>query len=182
MDSASLLRESRTLQGLTQTELAHRSGVSLPTVQNLEAGRANPTLATLQAVLNALGLELSLEPRSADWDELALCGAPLMVGGVSDAEDGGNKTVRESRHGPTPDLLPEFRGLHDEFRAEIEKVLRAGVAAGVIRKDIDCKAQAAILLATQRGIAFQWLLDPDNFPLDAAYDELKRNLRRTLAP
>jgi AcrR family transcriptional regulator len=83
--------------------------------------------------------------------------------------------------GPTPDLLPEFRGLHREFRAEIEKTLRTGIAAGLIRKDIDVGAQAAILLASQRGIAFQWLLDPEGFPLDAAYEELKRNLRRTLA-
>lgn len=84
--------------------------------------------------------------------------------------------------GPTPDLLPEFRGLHREFRAEIEKTLRAGIAAGLIRSDVDPKAQAAILLAAQRGIAFQWLLDPEGFPLAAAYEELKRNLRRTLAP
>jgi AcrR family transcriptional regulator len=118
----------------------------------------------------------------------------IGIEGLCDQLDNHRRAVKQERSirafyalmfealGPTPDLLPEFRGLHDEFRAEIEKTLRAGIEAGSIRKDIDPKAQAAILLATQRGIAFQWLLDPDRFPLDAAYDELKRNLRRTLAP
>jgi AcrR family transcriptional regulator len=82
--------------------------------------------------------------------------------------------------GPIPELLPEFRTLHRNFRADIEKTLRAGIEAGTIRADIDAAAQAAIWLGTLRGIAFQWLLDRKGFPLDAAYEELKRNLRRSL--
>jgi AcrR family transcriptional regulator len=84
--------------------------------------------------------------------------------------------------GPTPDLLPEFRELHRGFRADLERTIRAGMQAGTIRADVDPKAQAALLLAAQRGLAFQWLLDPEGFSIEAAYDELKRNLRRTLAP
>jgi transcriptional regulator with XRE-family HTH domain len=79
MNYSMVIREERLQQGLTQSELAHRSGVSLPTVHNMEAGRANPSLLTLTAVLGALGLELKAEPSPADWDQLAVCGAPLMV-------------------------------------------------------------------------------------------------------
>lgn len=84
--------------------------------------------------------------------------------------------------GPTPDLQPEFRELHVRFRADIEKLLRAGIKSGEIRSDIDPKAQAALMLATQRGIGFQWLLDPSAFSLKAAYEQQKKNLRRALAP
>jgi len=84
--------------------------------------------------------------------------------------------------GPTPDLQPEFRELHVRFRADIEKLLRAGIKTGEIRADIDPKAQAALMLATQRGIGFQWLLDPSAFSLKAAYEEQKQNLRKALAP
>jgi hypothetical protein len=84
--------------------------------------------------------------------------------------------------GPTPELVKEFRELHRRFRADIVRTLRAGIAAGTIRADIDAEAQAAILLGSLRGIAFQWLLDPEGFSLDAAYAELKRNLRKTLTP
>lgn len=84
--------------------------------------------------------------------------------------------------GPIPQLQPEFQKLHQGFRSDIEKTLREGIAAGVIRADVDPKAQAVLLLGTLRGIAFQWLLEPDAFSLDAAYAELKNNLRRTLSP
>jgi AcrR family transcriptional regulator len=84
--------------------------------------------------------------------------------------------------GPTPDLLTEFRELHRGFRGRLEQTLRDGIATGKIRPDVDPAAQAAILLGTLRGIAFQWLLDPDGFPLAPAYEELKQNLPRTLAP
>ena len=84
--------------------------------------------------------------------------------------------------GPIPQLLPEFQRLHDGFRADIEKTLREGMAAGLIRNDIQPAAQAALLLGTLRGLAFQWLLDSQAFDLDAAYAELKQNLRRNLTP
>jgi AcrR family transcriptional regulator len=83
--------------------------------------------------------------------------------------------------GPIQQLQPEFQKLHENFRKDIERILHEGIAAGVIRADIDPAAQAAILLGAMRGIAFQWLLDRDAFSLDAAYSELKQNLHRSLA-
>jgi AcrR family transcriptional regulator len=84
--------------------------------------------------------------------------------------------------GPTPDLQNEFRNLHHAFRADIAKMLKAGIDAGVVRADINVDAQAVIVLGTLRGIAFQWLLEPDAIAVDAAYDGLKQNLQRTLSP
>jgi AcrR family transcriptional regulator len=84
--------------------------------------------------------------------------------------------------GPTPELVAEFRQLHHEFRAFIERKIRAGVEAKTIRADIDPAAQATLMLAALRGITFQWLLDPDGFSLDAAYEELKKTTRRSLSP
>jgi AcrR family transcriptional regulator len=84
--------------------------------------------------------------------------------------------------GPTPELQSEFQQLHKSFRADIERIVRAGIDAGTIRRDIDPAAQALLLLAAQRGIAFQWLLDPHGLSLERAYEELKQNLRRSLAP
>jgi AcrR family transcriptional regulator len=84
--------------------------------------------------------------------------------------------------GPTPDLQSEFRTLHKSFRADIARMLREGIENGTIRGDVDVEAQAVLVLGTLRGIAFQWLLEPEALALDAAYDELKRNLHRTLSP
>jgi DNA-binding XRE family transcriptional regulator len=61
-----VLRRARERADLTQVELARRVGVSQPAVAQLEGPRANPTLATLQRVAEALGcrLEISLVPEN----------------------------------------------------------------------------------------------------------------------
>jgi len=84
--------------------------------------------------------------------------------------------------GPIPELLPEFQKLHRDFRTALERQMREGIEAGVVRSDIDPAAQATILLGALRGIGFQWLLDRDSIALESAYSELKRDLRRSLAP
>ena len=53
------LRELRTARGLSLSELARRSGVGKATVSELEAGRRNPTLETLYALVTALKVPLS---------------------------------------------------------------------------------------------------------------------------
>jgi transcriptional regulator with XRE-family HTH domain len=78
MNAAQIIRLRRKTMGLSQNELAHRSGVSLPTIQNIEMGKANPALATLEALLSALNLRINIETRPANWSLLAACGAPLF--------------------------------------------------------------------------------------------------------
>lgn len=65
--------------GLTQAALAAAAGVSLATVQSVEAGRANPSLGTLRSLLGPLGLEIALREVPADWDRLAALGLPLAA-------------------------------------------------------------------------------------------------------
>jgi transcriptional regulator with XRE-family HTH domain len=52
----------RKAAGLTQRQLAAKSGVQQADISRLEAGDANPTLATIAALAYALGAELALEP------------------------------------------------------------------------------------------------------------------------
>jgi transcriptional regulator with XRE-family HTH domain len=73
------IRQARRRRGLTQTELGGAAATSLATVQNIEAGRANPSLSTLQRVLDALQLDLSLAQRGTDWDALVALALPLST-------------------------------------------------------------------------------------------------------
>lgn len=41
--------------GLTQAELSEKTGISQPHISNLEVGRFEPTLKTLQTLVSALG-------------------------------------------------------------------------------------------------------------------------------
>lgn len=56
-----LLRKAREAAGLTQGELADRLGVTYQAVQKWERSGANPTMATIDRVLRALGRRLELE-------------------------------------------------------------------------------------------------------------------------
>ena len=72
-----IIKRARVDLGLTQMELASKSGISLPTIQNMESGKANPSLDILTRVLNALGLEIKISAPSFQLDRAILLGVPL---------------------------------------------------------------------------------------------------------
>lgn len=53
-----VIRKKRDLMGITQQDLASRSGVHLRSINNLEAGKGNPSLDTLLKIAEVLKLEL----------------------------------------------------------------------------------------------------------------------------
>jgi len=72
------VRKTRLELGLTQSQLSRIANVSLATLQNIEAGRANPSLAVLHRILDVLGLDLHCLAKPADWHELSALGLPLL--------------------------------------------------------------------------------------------------------
>lgn len=62
MDAARLLRSARTSAGLTQRALATAAGTSQAAVAAIESGRKQPTVATLERLLQAAGTELVPAP------------------------------------------------------------------------------------------------------------------------
>jgi transcriptional regulator with XRE-family HTH domain len=56
--SSDLLRESRLRAGLTQAELAKRSGRPQSTIARWESGRVQPSLESLLETIRACGLDL----------------------------------------------------------------------------------------------------------------------------
>lgn len=70
-DVARLIKQTRRDAGATQAELARRLGVSQAAVAKLERPGANPTVATLDNVMAALGRELELTgvERSSSVDD-----------------------------------------------------------------------------------------------------------------
>lgn len=57
---AESIKNTRLELGLTQEELAERSGTDVRTIINMEMGRGNPKLQTLYAVIRALKMDARL--------------------------------------------------------------------------------------------------------------------------
>ena len=56
----SVIKERRALLGLTQQDLADYAGVSLRIIRSIEAGKGNPSVATISKIAEVLGLQLQL--------------------------------------------------------------------------------------------------------------------------
>jgi DNA-binding XRE family transcriptional regulator len=54
------LRELRVAAGLTQAELARRTGIHRPNIARVEAGRHTPSLETLARLASAIGVPTTL--------------------------------------------------------------------------------------------------------------------------
>lgn len=61
MEFYSIIRERRTLLGLTQQDLADYTGLSLRIIKSIEAGKGNPSMSTLTKIAEVLGLEIVLK-------------------------------------------------------------------------------------------------------------------------
>ncbi|MBS1979217.1 MAG: helix-turn-helix transcriptional regulator [Bacteroidetes bacterium] len=53
------LKKARTLRGMTQEDLADKSGLALSQIARIETGRINSTFSTLYVIIKALGAEAS---------------------------------------------------------------------------------------------------------------------------
>ena len=58
MDFSNILKERRTRLDISQADLAEMAGVSLATVKDIERGKGNPSLQTIEKLLDILGLEI----------------------------------------------------------------------------------------------------------------------------
>ena len=61
MDIGTVIKERRALLGISQQDLSDYSGVGISTVKDLERGVGNPSLQTLQKILDVVGMEMVLQ-------------------------------------------------------------------------------------------------------------------------
>jgi AcrR family transcriptional regulator len=76
--------------------------------------------------------------------------------------------------GPNAELRRHFAEFHRTMRADLAQLLRRGIRDGSVHGGTDSKAEAALVIAGLRGIAYQWALDPCDIDLAAALGYLSR--------
>ncbi|MBO2524410.1 MAG: transcriptional regulator [Bacteroidetes bacterium] len=64
MDIAANIKKRRRRLGISQQDLAEFAEVGIATVKDIERGKGNPSLQTLQKILAVLGLEMVLQVRN----------------------------------------------------------------------------------------------------------------------
>ena len=60
-DAGELIKKRRAALGIDQRALSEIAGISVHTLSNIESGKGNPTVETLDLVLHALGMELRIQ-------------------------------------------------------------------------------------------------------------------------
>lgn len=59
-----IIQERRDYLNLTQKDVAEMAGITFKSISEIELGIRNPTINTLNKVLNVLGLDLSVQIKS----------------------------------------------------------------------------------------------------------------------
>ena len=77
---------------------------------------------------------------------------------------------------PVPALRERVAALHRRFRSSIEQRIRHEIEVGSLPDSVDPAMIARVQVSGLRGAAYQWLLDPDDFDIDAALRDLRRVL------
>jgi transcriptional regulator with XRE-family HTH domain len=99
------LKKIRIDFGWSQVKLAHESDVSLPTIQNIEAGKANPTIEVLEKLTQVFGLKFKLYSPPFDPERAASFGVPLST----------MKDAKSYRSIQPQDLKRESRRWHQQI-------------------------------------------------------------------
>ena len=63
MDIKEVMRAQRKKLGISQQDLAEMAEVSPSTVKQIEVGNANPSLSTIEKIMEVLGMEIRYEVR-----------------------------------------------------------------------------------------------------------------------
>lgn len=57
------MKQRREFLGISQLDLSEMAGVSLATIKDIERGKGNPALSTVNKILMVLGLEITYQVR-----------------------------------------------------------------------------------------------------------------------
>lgn len=89
-DMGLAVRDARLAAGMTQADVASKAGVMRYVVTNLESGKANPTLSTLLAVLDVVGLRVDVgSSRTESAQSTRRLPPPLDLDAVLERTQGG---------------------------------------------------------------------------------------------
>lgn len=79
-----------------------------------------------------------------------------------------------------PDLTPLVDRMVSQSIKDVGGLIALAQQAGEVRADADPYVEASIIIASMRGVLFQWLINPDHVSLLRVRDSLVANVRTSL--
>lgn len=133
--AGTIIERARRGSGLSQRELARRSGTSQPTLSTYEHGTKSPTLAVAERIVNNSGFELDVVPRVAFTTHSGARGGPFVVPDrlwrLDTATAMATVTLPQHLHWSGPSRPLSLRDRRDRARV-YERVLREGEPADLL--------------------------------------------------
>ena len=66
MNYGGLIKERRTILGLTQQDLSDYTGLSVRIIKSIENDKGNPSMSTLEKITETLGLEIVIRVKGTN--------------------------------------------------------------------------------------------------------------------
>jgi AcrR family transcriptional regulator len=181
LDAAAELVAERGYADATVAEIGKRAGYSRGLVSARFGSKENLMWALVQRASDTWFPKLLDPPRRGSARDQLL--ALVRTIGEQVARDPQALRVLER-------LIFEASGeLHERFvasqrrmQSSFRDILTRGIAEGSIRDDIDVEVEAALLVATLRGISYQWFLYPHEVDLVRLHQALADQLADRLRP
>lgn len=83
--------------------------------------------------------------------------------------------------GPGEELRARFIEVHRDMLRDIADLIRHGIDDGSVNSDTDPDVEAQYIVATIRGIGYQWRLDPEHFDPMPPFDHLIQTTKERIA-
>lgn len=84
--------------------------------------------------------------------------------------------------GPAPQFRPVFAAITARWEDSLAETIIDAQARGAVRADLDARIEAALLIATLRGVRIQSMMDPARSNVPAAMNAIKLALAERLLP
>jgi transcriptional regulator with XRE-family HTH domain len=151
MQAATVVRNARRVAGLSQTQLAERSGVAASAISQIEAGKRNPSYETVTRLIASTGGQLVSVPTRIDT------AASLAL-----------QIAEDVRAGKQAYALRAFIQLNDnlcsvEGSTRLALCMTEPAPTGSKRWDAAIAALVAYRLRQQGVLAPTWVNDPSRF-------------------
>jgi AcrR family transcriptional regulator len=182
LDAAAALVAERGYNDATVAAIGERAGYSRGLVSSRFGSKENLMWALVQRSTD-MWFERLVHPPAEGTGLEQLVALVNAIGEHSSADPNTLRVLERLifEAGSNPALQTRFVSSQQTMDRNVAELLRRGIEDGSIRDDIEPRLEASLLVATLRGISYQWFLYPDDVDIVSLHRALSAQLLDRLA-